>query len=480
MKTIKIILVSVLSILIACTDDFEEFNRETKRPAVVNGEALFTNAQKALADQISTPNVNLNVFNLFAQYWNATTYTDEANYDIVNRTIADNTFQEFYRDVLRDFNEAARLIGEEETNDLNTEQDVNNKLMIVELMTAYTYQILVNIFGNIPYTEALNIDDLLPAYDDAATIYNDLIDRTNTAVNSLVVTGNDGFGSADLLYGGDIESWIKFGNSLKIKLGITLADVNPSLAQSTVESAASGAFASGADDALFPYQSSTPNTNQIHAELVLTGRHDFIPANTIIDMMNALEDPRRSVYFTLYQGEYVGGTYGESSPFTQHSHVSDLIQTPDFPGVLFTYYEVLFYLAEAAARGYNVGNTDEELYNMGISANFEFWGLPGDSLSVYLARPDVAWATAEGDWKQKIGTQSWLALYTRGIEGYTQWRRLDYPIFNIPPTIQSYDQIPVRFTYPIGEQTLNNENYAAAAEAIGGDLMTNKLFWDVN
>jgi hypothetical protein len=93
MKKKTLIVLVLTAFMVGCTSDFEDFNTSNKRPEIVTGEALFTNAQKSLVDQITTPNVNLNVFNLFAQYWTETTYTDEANYDIVNRTIADNTFR---------------------------------------------------------------------------------------------------------------------------------------------------------------------------------------------------------------------------------------------------------------------------------------------------------------------------------------------------------------------------------------------------
>jgi hypothetical protein len=92
----------------------------------------------------------------------------------------------------------------------------------------------------------------------------------------------------------------------------------------------------------------------------------------------------------------------------------------------------------------------------------------------------VAYATATGTWQQKIGTQAYIAFYTRGLEGFNEWRRLDYPLLNLPGTITSYSQIPKRLTYPVNEQTLNNENYASAAQAIGGDLLTTKIFWDIH
>ena len=76
--------------------------------------------------------------------------------------------------------------------------------------------------------------------------------------------------------------------------------------------------------------------------------------------------------------------------------------------------------------------------------------------------------------------QSWIANYTRGIEGYTNWRRLDAPTFNLPEQATEYSDIPVRFTFPVNEQTLNADNYAAAASAIGGDDIKTKIFWDKN
>ena len=98
--------------------------------------------------------------------------------------------------------------------------------------------------------------------------------------------------------------------------------------------------------------------------------------------------------------------------------------------------------------------------------------------AAYLAKPEVAYTTATGTWRQKIGMQSWIANYTRGYEAYNNWRRLDFPILNLPEEATTYADIPVRFTFPVKEQTLNADNYAAASAAIGGDLISTKVFWD--
>jgi len=173
---------------------------------------------------------------------------------------------------------------------------------------------------------------------------------------------------------------------------------------------------------------------------------------------------------------YVGGEYGYNSPYGQYSHINGKIAKPDFPGILLTYSEIQFYLAEAKERGYTLPQTAATYYTEGVKASFDFWGT--SDVDAYLLSPAVAYATAPGTWKQKIGLQSWIANYTRGLEGYTTWRRLDYPIFNLPESTTAYNQIPVRFTYPVNEQTLNTDKYKAAATAIGGDLVTTKLFWD--
>jgi hypothetical protein len=474
MKNKYFILLVLIALFAACTDKFEEFNTDVKNPAVVAGEPLFSNAQKDMVDQISSTNVNLNDWKLYAQYWTETTYTDEANYDVVNRSVPDLTFRQYYRGFIRDYQEATKIITETAATSAVGETEKANKLAIIELLVCYSYQELVDIFGDIPYSQAEDVSNIAPAYDKAADIYADLINRV-TAATAALDPAQGSFGGADVIYGGDVAAWIKFGNSLKVKLGITLSDVNPGLAASTIASGVAGAFTSNADDALVHYYSASPNYNPIYGDLVASGRNDFVPANTIVDIMNTLSDPRLPAYFEpMADGTYVGGPYGYTSPYANYSHLSAWIHDPTFPGIVMTYDEVQFYLAEAAARGFTVPETAQTYYENGITASFEYWGVA--DAAAYIAKPEVAWDAA--NWKQLIGTQAWLSFYTRGLVGYTEWRRLDYPIFNLAETITAYNEIPVRFPYPVNEQTLNKVSYEAASASIGGDLPTTRLFWD--
>jgi len=113
MKRLFFVIIVLLGISTSCTKNFEDFNTDKKRPVEVPGVYLFANAQKALADQEASTSVNLNVWKLWSQQWTETTYTDEANYDIINRNIANAQFQVYYRDILRDLKEAAIILEAE-------------------------------------------------------------------------------------------------------------------------------------------------------------------------------------------------------------------------------------------------------------------------------------------------------------------------------------------------------------------------------
>ncbi|MEZ4803819.1 MAG: SusD/RagB family nutrient-binding outer membrane lipoprotein [Gelidibacter sp.] len=481
----KIIILLIGFIIYSCSDNLESLNENIKDPAAVPGESLFTGAEKNLVDQVVDLNVNLNNTKLWVQYLQETTYTDESNYDQVTRTIPQNHWDAMYKDVLKDLDESSKVIS---ATTYSLPDDIAakpNKLLINEILTVYTYANLVETFGDVPYTEALDIDNLLPKYDDGLTVYKDLIVRLTAAINSLD-TGTGSYGAADRIYEGDVSKWKKFANSLKLRMGNLLSDVDPALAESTMlEAIASGVITSSDDDATYTYLSADPNTNPIYANLVLSGRFDFVAGATIIDALVAFNDPRLPLFFEpTDDGTYLGGEIGDAATYANYSHLSEPFNTATLPGVLFDYSEVEFILAEAAARGFAVPGSAESHYNAGITASILFWGGSMADATAYLAQPSVSYASAIASssaampWKEVIGTQKWIALFNRGNEAWTSIRLLDYPIMAEPIDAQS--GYPNRYTYPIIEQTLNGASYTAAAAAIGGDMTETQLFWDLN
>jgi Starch-binding associating with outer membrane len=475
MKKIYVCLLLIAFSTTSCDKDFGDINVNTKKPSEVPPGALFSFATKSLTDAMHNSNVNVNIFRMLAQQWTETTYIDEANYDLATRDIPQNFWNNIYLNVIKSLNESQRLIPNQGV--LVSKGTQANQDACIEILNVYAYSILVNTFGNIPYTEALNSDNVYPKYDDAATIYADLLKRLDAAI-AKIKESETGFDANDLLYGGDMAGWKTFGYTLKLKLGMMLADVNPTLAKTAVEAAADHILTDNHDNVTFHYLSAPPNTNQVWVDLVQSGRKDFVAANTIVNAMIALNDPRIPLYFTKdSKGIYSGGIYAANNNYSTYSKPSTIITAPDFEALYIDAAEVHFLLAEAAERGMTIKGTAKEHYDEGVKASIEYWGGSSTDADTYLAQPTVAYATATGDYRQKIGTQKWLALYNRGFDAWTEWRRLDYPVLT-PPKNKTQDDIPKRYTYPVQEQNLNTNNYNAASTAVGGDNVKTKLFWD--
>ncbi|MBC7654292.1 MAG: SusD/RagB family nutrient-binding outer membrane lipoprotein [Oligoflexus sp.] len=477
MKKVILTTLTILTLLVSCQSDnqYEERNRDPKNPTQVSAEFLFNSATKSLFDQMTSTNVNENVFRMLGQHWTETTYVDEANYDFNGRNITQNHWSEIYRNVLLDLATAKANTDADAALSAATKKTKNAQ---IEILAVYTWAQMVETYGNIPYSQALNAGQfVLPVYDDAATIYGDLLKRLTATIPNLT---DNGFGSADKIYGGDAMKWKKLGNSLLLRMGLRVADVPTLTAQSTaaIKAAVSGGvFTSNEDNAALMYSSASPNTNPVWVDLVQSGRSDFVVANTLVDKMNELSDPRRTAYFdeNLGAGVFKGGPYGDNNSFSAYTHVSSRIIDPANPASLMDYSEVCFYLADAAERSISgTPATAASFYNNGITASFDYWG--ATDVAAYLANPKVNYATAAGDWKVKIGTQLWLAMYNRGYEAWTAWRTYDFPGFKLPAVSEL--PVPTRYTYPINEQNLNKANYTAAAAAIGGDKQTTKVFWD--
>jgi hypothetical protein len=469
---------SVLLMATACAD-LDSLNNDPKKAVVVPGEMVFSSAEKNLFDLMTSNSVNLNVFRLLSQQQAQVTYIDESRYDLASRNIPQFFWQSMYRDVLKDLSEAKNLITAAPALSDIDQTVKDNKLAIIDITQVYGYFVLVTAYGNIPYSEAMDVSKLSPVFDDQKTVYQDLLARLKADVAQLNVAQGS-FGSQDLVYGGDITKWIKFANSLRVKLGlIALGDAATAAAgTAAINEAAANVMTSNEDNFRLKYLPTQPNTNPIWVDLVNSNRADFVPAATLVDLMNARNDPRRPFYFTAVGGEYKGGVYGSGNDYEVFSHVSAKVTAADFEALLVDYAEVEFALAEAVARGgLTVAGTAAEHYTKGITASIKYWGGTDVEVAAYLLQPTVAYATAAGTWQQKIGTQKYIALYNRGYDAWLEWRRLDYPMFNAPSGI-AYSNIPVRLTYPVSEQNLNKGNYDKAASDIGGDALTTKLFWD--
>lgn len=480
MKMKKIIAILTIGLsMTACVN--EDINTDPNSAYTTVPGSLINYAEKELSDYVNTPSVNENNFRLTMQYWQETTYVNESNYDFTNRNVSNQIFSDNYVNVLNNLGKAKDIINAYSptaSEAVGWPANKKNQLAIIDILQVYTFQNLVDTFGNIPYTQAANLSVYpLPVYDDAATIYQSLITRINTDIANLdtSATGFSSFTNGDKYYAGNIAKWKALAASLKLKLGIAIADANPALAQTTaLDAIATGVITSPAGNCQFQYLAASPNYNPLYENLAASNRDDFIAAKPLVDFMNTGNDPRISKYFKTVGGAYVGQVPGQGGDFGSFSNIGAFAYTATTPGIILNYTEVAFYIAEANAR-WNTGAAAAS-YNTAVTASIVEWGgTAGDAATYLAAHPFDA-----VNWKKSIGEQAWVAMFNQALTSWNFWRRLDFPVLTAPATAISNagGKVPVRMAYPVLEQQANATNWKAASDAIGGDLLTTKLFWD--
>jgi hypothetical protein len=479
MKMKKYITVLTLALsMTACVSD--DINKDPNSAYTTVPGTLVSYAQKELSDYVNTPSVNENNFRLTMQYWQEVTYVSESNYNFTNRNVSNQIYSDNFVNVLTNLNQARKLVEVyvPTTTEATTWPVVKkNQLLIIDMMQVYTYQMLVDTFGNIPYSQSVNLDKYpLPAYDSASAIYADLIARINTDIAGLDTTGKS-FGKYDTYYLGDVSKWKLFGNSLKLKLGIAIADSDATLAQKTAQDAiAAGVITTKANSCLLNYLAASPNYNPLYENLKASNRNDYFAGKTLVDKMkDEATDPRIAKYYKpLPDGSYKGQVIGKGGIYANFSAIGAFAYNATEPGILLNNTEVAFYIAEANARW--APASAAAAYNAAVTASFDQWGLPAANATTYLAANPYDAA----NWKKSIGEQAWVAMYNQPLTSYNFYRRLDFPILLAPPTaiVDAAGKVPVRMMYPVLEQQVNTTNWQAASTAIGGDLFTTKLFWD--
>ncbi|UOQ78157.1 SusD/RagB family nutrient-binding outer membrane lipoprotein [Hymenobacter sp. 5516J-16] len=426
---------------------------------------------------------------LIIQHWAKVQYTNEDRYAFRAGSYQ-SIWDGFYAGGLQDFNLLVRT-GQEQNNP--------NMQAVGRIMRSYFFSILTDYYGDIPYSQALRIEEnvLTPKYDTQEQVYTGLLTDLKEASNQIQINGPAVGG--DILYNGDMDRWKRFANSLRLRLAMRISDVKEAQARAEIAELLNGStplISSNAQNAQLVFSGSAPNTNPIAVNR--STRDDHRVSRSITKRLAVLNDPRLPIYAKpaeckasndaaapdstgLFRGVRNGLTNGNAlalGPLCSTSKVGDAFTKADAPGVLMTYAEVLFLKAEAVARGFVTGVAQAE-YNNAITASMNQYGITGAPVTAYLAHPSVSTPITQANYREVIGNQKWIALYGQGSEAWSEWRRLDYP--RLPVAAASTGtggRIPVRFRYPANEQSLNTANYQEAVARQGADLLVTKLWWD--
>jgi Starch-binding associating with outer membrane len=469
----------------------EEYNVNPNEPAVVNPSVLLTSFQRATMMNYSDQWFNGRFGMVYCQQWTQCQYPDESQYFV--RPDANKSFwRDFYAG---NDTEGGGMIDLNKIIEKATNEPVSaavfgspkNQIAVARFLRAWMFQVLTDAYGDIPYSQALKgSENFQPKYDKQRDIYLDLLKEVNESL-AMLDDAEVCFTSGDLLYGGDATAWRKFGNSLKMRIGMRMVDVEPVLGKTAVEQAiAGGVFAGNADNCVFNFAASAPNFNPWYQYSYLDGRRDFAGSKGFIDTLSSLSDPRKVIFFdkATNTSTYVGHPYGSiaTNPKSVSRPNRANIYKAEGRGVYMDYAEVCFLLAEAAERGFAGAGSAADNYKNGIKASMEYWGAATADADAYVAQPKVDYATVAGTWKQKIGFQKWIALHMQGVQAWTEWRRLDFGVLKLPnagifPGALT-TRIPLRYTYPFSEQTLNGTNYTAAVASQGPDRLDTPVWWD--
>ncbi len=371
---------------------------------------------------------------------------------------------------------------------------------VAKILKAYEYSLMVDTWGDIPYSEAQQlVNNFNPAYDDDAIIYPKLIALLNEAIIDLnATTSLLTPGSNSVIYPGTFSAvkanWIKLANTLKLRLLLHYSKKDPAfcVAQITALVNTSGVtfFASNADNFQLPFYNIASQRSPISAFEVSRPNYLFADAK-MVNMMNAKSDPRRPMYFTdfpLGSGTYVGVSATALPPAASvqysriHTFLRGAVTTPGTattsavytgaaPQRLLTYAEYCFIRAEAALRG--APGSAQTFFTDGITASMTEVGVAPAAITTYLtANGTLTGTTAQ--MIQQVIEEKYIALFGVSVEPWTDWRRTGFPALSVPTNvINGVTAVPRSLFYPQSEIDLNPKCPGQKT----ADLQS-KVFWD--
>ncbi len=506
-KYLSIVFVVLLSA--SCTKHFEELNTDPTTLSGLTPTTIPNAFAKAEYQGIyGDPGIYQLVRNLFVDYWSQYFAVVDPGIPTDRYFLrADWTFYQWGSLYSNTWPTLKLVIEATE----NTDREAN---AIAKIWKVYIFHQATDWYGPIPYFQAGNGDLSIP-YDSQEAIYDDMFKVLDSAVKTLQAAdqGRLVYGDNDLIFHGSIPKWTKFANSLRLRLALRVSKVTPNRAQTEAEAAvAAGVMTSNDDIAKMDVGPSSPNGLNL-----MSGWGGFRMSAAMESVLKGYSDPRMQKYYSPAPatGEYKGLRNGLSiaqlaeSPLNNGDNLSNV--GPDYVegkanenrlAVMYT-AESYFLRAEGAVNGWNMGGTAEELYNSGIAASLEQWGVTDQAainsyinggtlpiaLNDYLNSPPVAnipvkFSSDPAVQREQIGTQKWLALYPDGIEAWAEIRRTGYPTL-YPLANSDNPDLPVpqyirRFPY-IESEYLTNTNAVMNAQSLlnGPDKPSTRVWWNV-
>lgn len=518
---------------VGCTKDFDEINTDPTQTSEerFNANYLLANSQATYATAFSGYNGGI----LFQSGWVqllASTSSGSANYySNADKYVASGNTTDYMG---RSWNEGYRsaTLANEMGNLTADKPEMSNLHHIATIMKVLAITKVSDIYGDAPYTMALKGKTeqiTAPAYDAQQTLFTTALADLDAAVSALDPAGDQPI--ADAFYTGDISKWKKFGNSLMVKIAMRLTKADENTAKTYVEKAVAGGTFTSVEEEAFLKADLTKgfSNNNANALRVTDDLYQVRWSKTYIDYLRANDDPRLGVIAEVPAAGLTGNqslSDGDATAANQiglpngydlNGGATDIINAPGYPGgtgtgadetpigrysrprgfyrdqngptLVLTYAETELLLAEAALRGWSTGASAAEHYENGVSAALQSLAKFGAAATISAATADAyaaAHALDESSTEnalKMINEQIWATLGStlNFVDAWLNWKRSGYPVLAPVNFTGSFSagNIPRRQPYPVGEASVNTENYNAAVNGLtGGDTWTSRVWWD--
>jgi hypothetical protein len=495
---IKFAIVLMVTGLLASCEGYLDVNTDPNNPTAVSPDLVLPVGQYYTALYHSRDRGLSHLGNMLMVNWSQSDgfswYTDEFKYNVTS-SFYSGVFTNTFSNTLKQY---------QILYNLEDEKFVNYKA-IAMIMKSFHYQLLVDCYGDVPYTEALGRSkEATPAYDDAQTVYEDLMVQLTAAIDMIKNAPDQALepGIDDAMFGGDMEDWIRFANTLKVRILTRQSDMTGRNDYITTELAAIEAEGTGfitTDVGINPgYVKDVNKQNPMWDEL------GWDPAGTaemsnnatcasayVLNFLSSTNDPRINFLYEKPVTGHLGVPQGlldyDTPVLDQYmpDKVSNIgpgiLKAATMDATILTLAEHYFNLAELKEKGLlTTGPTAQKLFEDGISASFDFLGVEAvledvDTAKVYYsqARNLVNWGNSPNK-IEAIITQKWIA--TNGITAEQSWfdySRTGYPSsLPLPLNYNATADRPVRLFYPASEYSSNGANVPAQPNAF-----TEKIFW---
>ncbi|CAA0146828.1 SusD/RagB family nutrient-binding outer membrane lipoprotein [Tenacibaculum maritimum] len=472
------ILFLVLILLSSCTKDFQEINTNTNNPVNVQPSFLLRQVIYNFGENMSYEGFVAG--DLLAQHRTALDFNLFDRHALKSPQLGGNPWAIFYKN-LRD-------------NEIILKQANTSTANLVYkgpalILKAYMAMGLTDLFGDVPYFDAFKGTEgvVTPTYDQQQRIYldpNGILDNLDNAITALKnykgITPLEG----DILYRGNLQSWIQFANSLKIKALIRISskvNVKNDLQKLYNEG---NYIKVNTQNAVFDFTNTAPNSFRL-AQLRVGDFNNFVLSETMEEIMNRFNDTRLATLFRPYanatSNEFNGLINGidasnTSIALADYSLAGTIFRedTATLDANFLTAWETSLLLAEAAEKGLIIADA-KKLYETGVTLAFEYWNteLPANYLNENASYNAIGTTPLE-----QIATQKWISSVINGYESWIEYRRTGFP--NLKPIAASLNNnlIPIRMPYPPEEEALNKKNYTIAAQATNNNSINVPVWWD--